>query len=121
MDKEKSGKFMLKVVGDVATALATSLLIVGDRAGLFKAMAGAGWLSASDVAQRSGVLLRYVEEWLANMAGAGYVDYDAAADRVTLPDEYAHIPADASSEYELGVLLGCSTWGAASASCRSHG
>ena len=38
MDKEKSTKFMLKVLGGVATALATGLLLVGDRAGLFKAM-----------------------------------------------------------------------------------
>ncbi len=106
MDKEKSGKFMLKVVGDVATALATGLLIVGDRAGLFKAMAGAGWLSVADVAQRSGVLARYVEEWLANMAGAGYVDYDAAADRFMLPDEHAQFLIDASSEYYLGGLFG---------------
>ncbi len=105
MDKEKSTQFMLKVVGDVATALATSLLIVGDRAGLFKAMAGAGWLSAADVAERSGVLLRYVEEWLATMAGAGYVDYDGAADRFVLPDEHAQFLTDPSSEYYLGGLF----------------
>ncbi len=106
MDKEKSTQFMLKVVGDVATALATSLLIVGDRAGLFKAMAGASWLNAADVAQRSGVRLRYVEEWLACMAGAGYVDYDAAADRFMLPDEHAQFLTDATSEYYLGGLFG---------------
>ena len=44
MDKEKSSRFMMKLVGDVGTALAAGLLLVGDRSGLFKAMAGAGRL-----------------------------------------------------------------------------
>ena len=42
MDKEKSTQFMLKLVGDVGTALAAGLLLVGDHSGLFKAMAEAG-------------------------------------------------------------------------------
>ncbi len=106
MDKEKSTKFMLKVVGDVATALAAGLLVVGDRAGLFKSMQGAGWLSAAELAGRSGVLVRYVEEWLATMAGAGYVDYDPVADSFLLPDEHALFLTDATSEYYLGGLFG---------------
>lgn len=106
MDKEKSTRYMLKVVGDVATAIATGLLVVGDRAGLFKAMAGAGALTAAEVAERSGVRERYVEEWLAAMAGAGHVDYDAASDRFTLPDEHAQFLVDNTSEYYLGGLFG---------------
>jgi hypothetical protein len=106
MDKDKSTRFMLKVVGDVATAMATGLLVVGDRAGLFKAMVGAGPLGAAELADRSGVLVRYVEEWLAAMAGAGYVEYDATSDRFTLPDEHAQFLTDPGSEYYLGGLYG---------------
>jgi 2-polyprenyl-3-methyl-5-hydroxy-6-metoxy-1,4-benzoquinol methylase len=106
MDKEKSTRFMLKVVGDVATALAAGLLVVGDKAGLFKHMAGAGAVSAADLAERSGVLPRYVEEWLASMAGAGYVEYDAQADTFTLPDEHAQFLTNPGSEYYLGGLYG---------------
>jgi len=106
MDKEKSTRFMLKVVGDVATALAAGLLLVGDRAGLFKHMAGAGPVSAATLAERSGVRVRYVEEWLAAMAGAGYVAYDAEGDRYTLPDEHAQFLTDPGSEYYLGGLYG---------------
>jgi 2-polyprenyl-3-methyl-5-hydroxy-6-metoxy-1,4-benzoquinol methylase len=51
-------------------------------------------------------LLRYVEEWLASMAGAGYVDYDAASGCFTLPDEHAQFLTDPGSEYYLGGLLG---------------
>lgn len=110
MDKDKSTRFMLKVVGDVGTALAAGLLVVGDRAGLFKHMAGAGPISAAELAKRSGVLVRYVEEWLATMAGAGYVEYDAGnvaeGDRFTLPEEHAQFLTNPGSEYYLGGLYG---------------
>jgi SAM-dependent methyltransferase len=104
MDKQRSQQFMLKLVGDVATAMAASLAFVGDEAGLVRAMAGAGPLSAAELAARSGVHPRYVEEWLAAMAGAGYVEHDAATERFTLPDEHALFLADPSSEYYLGGL-----------------
>jgi 2-polyprenyl-3-methyl-5-hydroxy-6-metoxy-1,4-benzoquinol methylase len=106
MDKDKSTKFMLKVVGDVATAMAAGLLVVGDKAGLFKHMAGAGPLGAAELADRSGVRVRYVEEWLGAMAGAGYVEYDAKGDRFTLPDEHAQFLTDPGSEFYLGGLYG---------------
>ena len=105
MDKEKSSRFMMKLVGDVGTALAAGLLLVGDRSGLFKAMAGAGRLSADALARRAGVAPRYVEEWLAVMTGAGYVEYDAAADTFLLPDEHALFLTDEESEYYLGGLF----------------
>jgi hypothetical protein len=101
MDKEKSSEFMMKLVSDVGTALAAGLLLVGDRSGLFKAMAGAGMLSVDALARRAGVAPRYVEEWLAVMAGAGYVEYDAAADTFLLPDEHALFLTDEGSEYYL--------------------
>lgn len=106
MDKDKSTRFMLKVVGDVATAMATGLLVVGEKAGLFKHMAGAGAVTAAVLAERSGVLVRYVEEWLAVMAGAGYVEYDTTGDSFTLPDEHAQFLTDPGSEYYLGGLYG---------------
>lgn len=105
MDKEKSTRFMLKLVGDVGTALAAGLLLVGDHSGLFKAMAGAGPLSPDALAERAGASSRYVEEWLAVMAGAGYVEHDAVADTFALPDEHAMFLIDASSEYYLGGLF----------------
>lgn len=105
MDKQKSTQFMMKVVGDIGTALASGLLLVGDRCGLFKAMAGAGPLSCTALAARAGVSSRYVEEWLAVMTGAGYVEHDPIAETFALPDEHAMFLADASSEYYLGGLF----------------
>lgn len=105
MDKQKSTQFMLKLVGDVGTALAAALLLVGDHSGLFKAMAGAGPLSAEALASRAGVAPRYVEEWLAVMAGAGYVEHDGATHHFTLPEEHALFLTDPASEYYLGGLF----------------
>jgi SAM-dependent methyltransferase len=105
MDKQRSTAFMLKVVGDVATTLAASLVIVGDRLGLFSAMAGAGPLDAQGLAERAGIAPRYAQEWLAALAGAGYLAYDALTDRFELPEEHAMFLADPQSEYHLAGLF----------------
>ena len=105
MNKELSQKFMQKVVGDVGAALAAALVLAGDKAGLFKAMAGAGPLRAADLAVRQGMHPRYAEEWLAAMACAGYVVYDAQADTFHLPDEHAVFFADPATEFYLGGLF----------------
>jgi protein-L-isoaspartate O-methyltransferase len=105
MNKEKSTAFMLKVVSDLAAGLAVSLVHVGDRVGLFKAMAGAGALSSAALAERSGVRERYADEWLAAMYCAGYVEHDAQAETWTLPDEHAVFLSRPDSEYYLGGLF----------------
>lgn len=105
MDKERSQRFMQKVVGDLGTAMASALVLIGDRTGLFKAMAGAGPIDAAALVERSGVHARYVEEWLAAMVCAGYVEYDEHQERFTLPDEHAMFLTDPSSEYYLGGMF----------------
>ncbi len=105
MDRERSQRFMQKVVGDAGTAMAAALVFVGDRVGLFRAMAGAGALRAQDLVERTGIHPRYVEEWLGAMVCAGYVEYDAGAERFTLPDEHAAFLTDPASEYYLGGLF----------------
>lgn len=105
MDKERSQRFMHKVIGDVGTAMATALVHVGDRVGLFRAMAGAGPVPVSEIVDRTGISARYVEEWLAAMVCAGYVEYDAATEAFELPDEHALFFTDSSSEYYLGGMF----------------
>lgn len=105
MDKAKSQQFMRKVVGDAGTAMAAALVHVGTRVGLFKAMAGAGPLSAAELADRTGVNVRNIGEWLAAMASAGYVAYEPASERFELPDEHALFFADPGAEQYLGGLF----------------
>jgi SAM-dependent methyltransferase len=85
----KLQEFMGKALGDMGAAINTALILLGDRLGLYKAMAGAGPLSSAEVAQKTGTAERYVREWLAAQAAGGYVTYDAATRKFTLPDEQA--------------------------------
>jgi SAM-dependent methyltransferase len=88
----------------MGAAISAPLFVIGERLGLYKAMAGAGALSSQDVAVRAGAAERCVREWLRNQAAGGYVHYDADTDRYTLPDEHALALADEDSPlYILGV------------------
>jgi SAM-dependent methyltransferase len=103
IDEAKLEAFMGRAVADVGGAVSAPLLLIGDKLGLYKAMAGAGPLSADEVARRTGTAERYVREWLANQAAGGYVEYDPATERYTLPDEHALALADDDSPfYVLG-------------------
>lgn len=105
MNKERSRQFMQKVVGDVGTAMAAALVFVGDHAGLFEAMTGAGPLSATDLVRRTGLHSRYVEEWLSAMVCAGYIEHDSARNQFELPEEHAMFLSNRSSEYYLGGMF----------------
>jgi SAM-dependent methyltransferase len=75
--------------------------VIGEKLGLYKAMAGAGPVSSQEVAERAGVAERSVREWLRNQAAGGYIEYDADSDRYTLPDEHALALADEDSPFYL--------------------
>jgi 2-polyprenyl-3-methyl-5-hydroxy-6-metoxy-1,4-benzoquinol methylase len=104
IDEAKLEAFMGQAVTDMGAIVSAPLFVIGERLGLYKAMAGAGPLSSEEVAERSGAAERYVREWLRNQAAGGYVDYDPATDRYSLPDEHALALADEESPfYILGV------------------
>ena len=76
-------------MGDAASALTVLLAALGDRHGLFRALAVEP-ATATQLAQRTGLSQRYLHEWLATMAAGGYVDYDTANRAFSLPA--AHVP-----------------------------
>ena len=88
-----------KAVSDWGAVGGTALTLIGDKLGLYRAMAGAGPLTPTQVAQRSGTAERYVREWLVNQAAGGYVEYDPETGCYTLPDEHALALADESSPF----------------------
>jgi SAM-dependent methyltransferase len=89
VDEARLEQFLGQVVTDVGAAINGVLVMIGAELGLWKAMDGAGSLTATELAERSGVRERYVREWLAAQAASGYVEYDAATDAFTLPPEHA--------------------------------
>ena len=86
----------------MAAAISGLLLHLGDRLGLYQAMAGAGPLTPAALAQRTGTAERYVREWLANQAAGGYVRYHPADGTFELPAEQAMVVADEDSPVFLG-------------------
>jgi SAM-dependent methyltransferase len=103
MDETRLEALMGRAVTDMGAAVSAPLMLIGERLGLFKAMAGAGPLSADAVAERAGAAPRYVREWLNNQAAGGYVDYDPETDRYELSPEGAVALADEESPfYVLG-------------------
>jgi 2-polyprenyl-3-methyl-5-hydroxy-6-metoxy-1,4-benzoquinol methylase len=97
IDEQKLNEFMSKIVGDLGATMSSALLVLGDRLGLYKAMAAAGPVTPAELATRSETAVRYVREWLDANAAAGYVTYDAATGRYTLPPEQAFAFADDQS------------------------
>jgi SAM-dependent methyltransferase len=102
VEEAKLRDFMNRAVGDLGAAMSAALALVGDKLGLYKAMAGAGPLTPAALAGRTGTSERYVREWLGNQAAGGYVTYDAAAGTYTLPPEQAMALADENSPVFIG-------------------
>ncbi len=89
LDESKLNAFMGQAVQDMGAAMHASLVVVGDKLGLYKAMAGAGPMTPAQLASKSSTDERYVREWLNANAASGYVTYDAANKSYTLPPEQA--------------------------------
>ncbi len=102
LDEAALEQFVHQAVGDLAAAISGLMLHLGDRLGLYRAMAGAGPLTPSALAERTGTHERYVREWLSNQAAGGYVVYDAAAGTFELDAEHAFVLADEQSPVFLG-------------------
>jgi SAM-dependent methyltransferase len=102
LDLEKAKNVAQTVIGDVASVVHGALCFIGDRVGLFQAMAGAGPQTVDQVAAKSGLDARYVREWLGAMAAARYVEYDAGAETYLLTPEYAAALADEDSPFFVG-------------------
>jgi 2-polyprenyl-3-methyl-5-hydroxy-6-metoxy-1,4-benzoquinol methylase len=89
MNEAKLNAFMERAVGDMGAAMHAALIVIGDKLGLYKAMAGAGWMTSGELAEKTKTNERYVREWLNANAASGYVRYDAATKRYELPVEQA--------------------------------
>jgi ubiquinone/menaquinone biosynthesis C-methylase UbiE len=107
IDEHKVEEAVGKVFGELGVAITGPLMVLGDRLGLWAAMAGAGPVTPDKLAARTGTVERYVREWLHGVAVAGYVDYDPATGAFTLPGEMALVIAtDDSPASLIGVFSG---------------
>src|SRR5215471_16424801 len=89
LDESKLNAFMGRAVQDMGAAMHASLVVIGDKLGLYKAMAGAGPMTSAQVAAKAKTDERYTREWLNANAASGYLTYDPTTKTYILPPEQA--------------------------------
>jgi SAM-dependent methyltransferase len=102
IDETKLNDFLGKVVGDLGGYAGVLMAYVGDRLGLYRAMAATDSVTSEELAAQTGTAERYVRDWLVNQAAGGYVAYDAETGRYRLPAEHAVALTDESSPAFVG-------------------
>jgi len=97
LNETKLHEFMGKMVGDMGAAIGTALVLIGDRLGLYKALAEYGPLTSEQLAERTGTTERYVREWLSAQAASGYIEYHPGTRSFSMTPEQAAVFADEDS------------------------
>jgi len=104
VDTGKLEAFMGKMLGDVGAAIGTSLMLIGDKLGLYKALSAGGAMDARELAHKTGTAERYVTEWLSAQAASGYVDYDPGSGKFSMGPEQTMVFADEESPVFMGAV-----------------
>ena len=97
IDEQKLEQFMGRFVQDMGAAATAPLVVIGDKLGLYKAMADGEPVTPAELAERTGCRERYIREWLCQQAASNYVEYDAGTETFRLPPEQALALADEDS------------------------
>jgi SAM-dependent methyltransferase len=111
IDETKLNAFMGQFVQDLGAALSVATVMIGDKLGLYKAMADGTPVTPGELAERTSTDERYVREWLSSQAASGYVSYDSADERFALSPEQAlalaqdNSPAFIPGAFQLAAAL----------------
>jgi Methyltransferase domain len=104
INPDKLNAFMGKMLGDVGAAMNASLMLIGDKLGLYRTLAVKGPLTSLELAQATNTGERYIREWLAAQAASGYVDYDAGSGRFSMTPEQTLALGDEDSPVFMGAV-----------------
>jgi SAM-dependent methyltransferase len=99
VDPDLLNAFIGQMVGDLGATVSAGLVLIGDRLGIYRAMADGTPVTAETLAERTGLAVAYLRPWLANQASGGYVTHvdDEGTDRYALTPEQAAALADPES------------------------
>jgi len=103
LDEEKLQEHLGTAIRDFGATLHAPLVVVGDKLGLYRALAREGPLTSSELARQTGTAERYVREWLRSQAAGGYVTYHPDTERYSLTPEQAALLADENSPVFVGA------------------
>ena len=87
LDESKLHELLGKVVTEMGAAANGPLVIIGDKLGLFEALANNGQMTADELASTTRTAERYVREWLSAQAASGYVSYDLESEKFFMTPE----------------------------------
>jgi 2-polyprenyl-3-methyl-5-hydroxy-6-metoxy-1,4-benzoquinol methylase len=102
LDPDRLSALLGQAVVEFGATVNAALVVIGDRLGLYRALAEAGPLHPLELAEQTGTAERYVREWLGAQAASGYVEYDPDSGRYGLTPEQAAAFADESSPAFVG-------------------
>jgi 2-polyprenyl-3-methyl-5-hydroxy-6-metoxy-1,4-benzoquinol methylase len=97
LDQDKLHDFLIKAVTDFGATFHAALIRIGDKLGLYKALADGGPQTPAELAKRTKTTERYVREWLSSQAAGGYVTYEPSSGKFSLSEEQAFALADENS------------------------
>src|SRR5688572_30458457 len=97
IDNKILEEFVIKAIGDLGSSLGSMMIILGDRLGLYKALSQFGPMTSEELAHNTNTAERYIREWLASQAAAGYLAYNPEAKKFSLSAENAMVLADENS------------------------
>lgn len=97
INEQKLHELLGKGISDFGATFHAALIAIGDKLGLYKALAAGGAQTPAELAKRTGTTERYVREWLCSQAAGGYVTYDPASWKFSLSEEQAFALADDNS------------------------
>jgi len=107
MDMDKLNTLMERAIADMGAAASGVLVVIGDRLGLFEALARHAPMLPAELADLTGTQERMVREWLAAMAASGYVTYDPTTERFAMTPEQAALLANPNSPFFLASAYPC--------------
>ena len=96
LDMGKLNSFVGQFVGDLGAAVHSGMVVIGEKLGLYKALA-AGPLNAAELAAKTRTDERYVREWLASQAAGGYITYNEHTRKFSLSEEQVFTLANEDS------------------------
>lgn len=75
MDVEKLKAYSKTIFGALGGAMTSAMICLGDRLGLYRALAGAGPLTSEELARETNLNERWVREWLHQQGAAGVLEH----------------------------------------------
>jgi SAM-dependent methyltransferase len=100
LDMKKLEPLLGTMVSELGAAANAALVVIGDKLGLYRALASAP-ATSEELAKKTGTRERYVREWLSSQAASGFVSYDAASGRFSMTPEQAAVLADENSPVNM--------------------